>query len=262
MPRGSNDSLPASLSGAVCAVADKLDTVSGIIGVGMLPTGSADPFALRRAAGGVVQILAERRWNLDLSKLIDFALLILREGVELKQAAEVNVKIFFSQRVAWLLKELGIAYDVVSAVMHTQYTSLDDLIARAKALDALKQEASFLHLVIGFKRVANIIADQPSLDKLELSLLEPGAETELYEALMLLSQDITKALLEQDYPLALMHLVSYGKLIDKFFDDVLVNCEDTAIRANRHVLLAKVRAEFLRVADISLIVVDNDLIGE
>jgi glycyl-tRNA synthetase beta chain len=262
MPRGSNDSLPQSLSGAICAVADKLDTVCGIIGIGMLPTGSADPFALRRAAGGVVQILAERRWNIDPEALIDFAIAILQEQVQLKPDAEDKIKKFFEQRVTWLMKELGIAYDVVAAVMHTTYCSLDDLIARAGALDALKKEESFVRLVIGFKRVANIIANSSEFENLDPSLLEAGAETVLYHGLRGLSSDISQALTELDYASALGHLVRYGKLIDRFFDDVLVNCENAVLRANRYALLAEIKAEFLRVADISLIVVDNEQIGE
>ena len=262
MPRGSNDDLPQSLSGAICAVADKLDTVCGIIGIGMLPTGSADPFALRRAAGGVVQILAHRKWNIHPEALIGFALSVLREQVQLAPEAEDKIKKFFEQRVVWLMKELGIAYDVVAAVMHTTYSSLDDLIARARALDALKKEESFIRLVIGFKRVANIIADNSLFENLNPSLLEAGAETELYNGLLGLSGDISRALTELDYASALAHLVRYGKLIDTFFDDVLVNCEDAVLRANRYALLAKIKAEFLRVADLSLIVVDNEQIGE
>ncbi|MCD8481157.1 MAG: hypothetical protein LRZ88_13785 [Candidatus Cloacimonetes bacterium] len=160
------------------------------------------------------------------------------------------------------MKELGIAYDVVAAVMHTTYSSLDDLIARARALDALKKEESFIRLVIGFKRVANIIADNSLFENLNPSLLEAGAETELYNGLLGLSGDISRALTELDYASALAHLVRYGKLIDTFFDDVLVNCEDAVLRANRYALLAKIKAEFLLRADLSLIVVDNEQIGE
>lgn len=262
MPRGSNDDLPSSLSGAICAVADKLDTVAGIIGIGMLPTGSADPFALRRAAGGVVQILAQRRWSLDIFELIEQALKLLQEQVELQDSAAENVKNFFGQRVAWLLKEMGIAYDVVASVMHSAYSSVDDLMARATALNALKQEAAFIRLVIGFKRVANIIAQSQSFAALDPSLLEHASERSLHQGLQALSAAIGQALEDLDYPLALQHLVHFGTLIDKFFDDVLVNCEDAALKANRYALLADVRAEFLRVADLSLIVVEIDLNGE
>ncbi|MCB5270143.1 MAG: glycine--tRNA ligase subunit beta [Candidatus Cloacimonadaceae bacterium] len=262
MPRGSNDSLPGSLSGAICAVADKLDTVIGIIGVGMMPTGSADPFALRRAASGVVQIMADRKWNLDLWELIDYCLGLLKVTVQLCEDAQSNITSFFAQRVAWLLKEFGIAYDVVSAVMHTKYRSLDDLIARARALDALKKDESFIHLVIGFKRAANIIAGTSSFAELDPDKLESGAEQDLFNGLQSLHQEVSQSLKHLDYVLALQKLVNFGKIIDRFFDDVLVNCEDTGLRANRYALLERVRAEFLRVADLSLIVVENEIIGE
>ena len=163
--------------------------------------------------------------------------------------------------MVWLLKESGIAYDVVAAVMQTSYASLDDLIAKAKALDALKKEESFIRLVIGFKRVANIIADVRDFGATDSALLEPGAEQDLFTGLSSLRAEIGQALVELDYASAFRHLVAFGIRIDNFFDDVLVNCEDARLRANRYALLAEVRAEFLRVADISLIVVDNE-IGE
>ncbi|HQQ68012.1 MAG TPA: glycine--tRNA ligase subunit beta, partial [Candidatus Cloacimonadota bacterium] len=155
----------------------------------------------------------------------------------------------------------GTPSEALAAVMQTGYTSLDDLLAKAKALDALKKEESFIRLVIGFKRVANIIAEVRDFGVTDTALLEPGAEQDLFTGLSSLRIKIGQALAELDYAAALSHLVAFGTCIDKFFDDVLVNCEDARLRANRYALLAEVRAEFLRVADISLIVVDNE-IGE
>jgi glycyl-tRNA synthetase beta chain len=262
MPRGSNDSLPDSDTGAICAIADKVDSVTGIIGVGLMPTGSQDPFALRRAAGGVVQILHQRSWNLDLMALIDFAFGVLNEKVAMQADAVEKVKAFFEQRVSWLLKELGIGYDVVASVIHTDVSHLPHLIARARALQELKQEDDFIRLVIGFKRVANIISAEKTFAALNPALFDTKAEQDLHKALGILSSRISEALEQLDYASALRRLVEFGNIIDDFFDNVLVNCEDSELRQNRYALLKAIRDEFTRVADLSLIVVENETSGE
>ncbi|MDD3104141.1 MAG: glycine--tRNA ligase subunit beta, partial [Candidatus Cloacimonetes bacterium] len=262
MPRGSKDSLPQSEGGAICAIADKLDTVAGIIGVGLMPTGSQDPFALRRAAAGVVQILADRSWSIDLMALIDFALQILQEKVAVEEDSAAKVKSFFKQRISWLLGELGIAYDVVASVMHVDISHLPNLIARAQALQKLKAEDDFIRLVIGFKRVANIIQQEKSFVQLDSTLFELEAERDLHKAIGVLNKQILKALELEDYSEGLRRLVEFGSIIDKFFDDVLVNCEDEALRKNRYALLAAIRDEFTRMADLTLIVVENQIDGE
>ncbi len=262
MPRGSNDELPSSLSGAICAVADKLDTVCGIIGVGLMPTGSADPFALRRAAGGVVQILAQWAWHLDIEKLILQAFSVLASMIDVEPEAPNQVKNFFAQRVNWLLKELGISYDVVAGVTHAGFAYLPHLIARAQALEELRLDERFIRLVVGFKRVSNIIAGKKEFAEPDPALFESDVESDLYAALKALSISISEALVMMDYPKALRELVDFGKVIDHFFDHVLVNCEDLRVRENRHALLAAIRREFVKVADLSLIVVETDLTGE
>ena len=262
MPRGSNDNLPQSEGGAICAIADKLDTVAGIIGVGLMPTGSQDPFALRRAAAGVVQILADRAWNIDLMALIDYALAILQEKVTVEEDSAAKVKSFFKQRISWLLGELGISYDVVASVMHVDVAHLPDLIARAQALQKLKAEADFVRLVIGFKRVANIIQKEKSFVKLDTKLFDNEAEQDLHKALGVLNSRITEALDSENYAGGLLRLVEFGSFIDHFFDKVLVNCDDEALRKNRYALLAAIRDEFTRMADLALIVVENQTVGE
>jgi len=262
MPRGSKDSLPQSVSGAICAIADKLDTVAGIIAVGLLPTGSADPFALRRAASGLVQIIADRAWELDLYALIDFCMKLLSESIEPEAGSGDYVTNFFVQRVSWLLKELGISYDVVAAVMHTGIANLPDLIGRAEALQALKSEENFIRLVLGFKRVSNIISGAPNFVELSPELFEEEAERELHIALELLTGRLDVALDEHDYNLALKDLIDIASAIDKFFDQVLVNCDNESLQQNRFALLALIRSEFLRVADLAQIVVEIDSNGE
>ncbi|MDD2228008.1 MAG: glycine--tRNA ligase subunit beta [Candidatus Cloacimonetes bacterium] len=259
MPRGSADGLPTTLCGSVVAVADKMDTVVGIIGIGMMPTGSGDPFALRRAANGIVQIINARAWDLDLFKIADVALNTVSEKHEIQTQARDNIYSFLDQRVVWLLKQQDISYDVIDSVMHIDKSHINDLEKRARALNQLKTETDFVKLVIGFKRVSNIIATTKEFSEFNPQLLSETAEKEMYDALLLLHKDIDVALGGNDYRKSLLHLIAFGKTIDNFFDAVLVNCDDESVRNNRHALLMEIRREFLRIADLSLIVLESEI---
>lgn len=258
MPRGSADDLPETLTGSVVAIADKLDTVAGIIGIGLLPTGSGDPFALRRAANGIVQIISAQGWDIDIFALADEALQQIGQQTELDKEARSNLHGFLEQRIVGLLKNNGISYDVVDSVMHIDKSRINDLERRAEALNALKTQPDFINLVIGFKRVANIIAETREFAVLNSALLFEVAEQELFSGLNKLQKDIDLALAGRDYSQALKLLIDYGKSIDAFFEAVLVNCDDSALRANRHALLSLIKKEFLRVADLSLIVLESE----
>lgn len=256
MPRGSADGLPETLCGNVVAVADKMDTVAGIIGAGMMPTGSGDPFALRRAANGIVQIINEQAWNLDLFAMADYALNLVKAKFPVDAKAGENLHGFLEQRVVWLLKQQDISYDVIDSVMHIDKSHINDLESRARALNGLKSETGFIKLVIGFKRVANIIGETKQFTPLNIALLSEPAEKQIYQGLQQLHNAIGEALAVNGYSTALEHLINFGVAIDQFFDQILVNCDDNSIRTNRHALLNEIRNEFLRVADLSLIVLD------
>lgn len=256
MPRGQGDGLPETSSGAILAIADKLDTVCGIIGIGMIPSGSGDPYALRRAAGGVVQILAARDWDIDLKQLSDHALSLIEEQTAVEPGSRENVDSFFRGRVKWLLQQYNVDYDVIDSVMHIDSSHLVGLKYRALALQGHRTKPDFVKLVIGFKRVSNIIAEAPDFGDPDPLLFEQTEEKDLYLELGTVSRGIDAALTRHDYPLAIDILVGYGALIDKFFDTVLVNTETTAVRKNRYNLLSLIRKEFLRVADLSLLVIE------
>ena len=256
MPRGQGDSLPETISGAIVAISDKLDTVCGIISIGMIPTGSGDPYALRRAAGGVVQIMAARDWNLDLNKLAAYAISLIEQETKIEAKSKENVDKFFQGRVKWLLQQYNIDYDVIESVMHINTAHLVELKYRALALQNYRIKADFIKLVVGFKRVSNIIAEVKTFAAPEPSLFEQEEEKALYEELGHISKGIKGALPKHDYPLAIEILVRYGSFIDSFFDKVLVNTEDPAIRNNRYNLLQLIRKEFLQVADLSLLVIE------
>ncbi|PKN75159.1 MAG: glycine--tRNA ligase subunit beta [Candidatus Cloacimonetes bacterium HGW-Cloacimonetes-2] len=256
MPKGQGDSLPETITGSLVAIADKLDTVCGIIAIGMMPTGSGDPYALRRAANGIVQIIGQRKWKLNLERLIDQSLELINTEAGIQEESPVMVRGFMKQRVEWLLQQNGIDYDVVDAVMQEDCFDVTDLIYRATALQSYRNREDFVRLVIGFKRVSNIIAAEKEHSAVNESLLTEEAELLLYQDLVSLEQKVKQRLLENDYPGTIELLVAYGSSIDLFFDKVLVNVEDTTIRQNRYALLWRIKQVFLKLADISLLVVE------
>lgn len=257
-PRGPNDALPETLCGAVVSVADKLDTVCGIIRAGLLPTGSADPFALRRAANGVCQILLKRGWHLPLEDLIAKSQAILEADIAADKELDEKAANFFVQRVQWLFKQEGIAFDVLDSLEHLQLAAPIQLMEAALALSKIRETEDFHSLIIGFKRAANILeGSADSTYSLDTKLFVQEEERALYESLKELRVKLDDALKTDAYEPALKELVQIGPAIDRFFDEVLVNCEDKALRHNRHALLNEIKSEFMKVADISKLVIDN-----
>ena len=258
MPRGINDSLPLFKEGAILAIADKMDTVCGIIGVNMIPTGSKDPFALRRAANGIVQIIDKFKFEIDLKALISNTFDVLKDKLP-KQNNNLEFVIdFFKQRVEWLLKQKGIDYDVTESVMHIDHNNIPDLVHRALALQNFKKREDFINLVLGFKRVSNIISEVKNISDVKMDLLSENSEMKLYQEYQILFAETNDLLISKSYVQILEKLVQYGKTIDRFFDDVMVNVEEEAIRSNRYNLLFNIRDLFLQVADISKIVIENE----
>lgn len=258
LPRSEKDSLPTGIEGSIVAIADKIDTVCGIIGVDMIPTGSKDPFALRRAANGIVQIIANQNFEINLHNLIDETFEILQNKLEKPDNNKDIVYDFFRQRVNWLLKQRGIDYDVIESVMHIDHSNIPDLVHRAEALKNFLQREDFIKLVLGFKRVSNIIVKAAEISEVNEKLLKEKTEILLYKEYNILKEKIAKLLPAKAYGDVLQELVVFGAVIDKFFDDVLVNVDDKNIRQNRYNLLNKIRELFLQVADISKIVVEGE----
>jgi len=247
-----------STAGAIVAIADKLDTICGIIGVNMLPTGSKDPFALRRAANGVVQIIAEKEFELDIHQLIDFVFGLLESKLEKSDNNKDIVYNFFKQRMNWLLKKHNISYDVIDSVMHIDHSNITDLIHRAEALQNIKDQDDFIKLVLGFKRVSNIIENIEEISDVKEKFFQEKMEHELYSKYLKLKNRIEDLLIEKEYKRILIELINYGSTIDKFFDDVLVNVVEQEIKQNRYNLLNCIKELFLKVADLSKLVVEGE----
>jgi glycyl-tRNA synthetase beta chain len=257
-PRGQNDALPSNIISAIVAIADKIDTVCGIIGVDMIPTGSQDPFALRRSANGVVQIIEDHMMDIDLLALVDFVFGLLSAKLKEQNHNLQIVKDFMQQRMHWLMEQKGFAYDLIDSLSHIEWSNILDIKTRLADLKEFREKGDFIKLVLGFKRVSNIIEKDKTEKKVDKKYMEEQAEIDLYENHIVLKEKLSNYLQAKDYRGALAELLPFSQYIDKFFDDVLVNCEDEAVKTNRYALLKAIRLSFLDIADISKIVIENN----
>jgi glycyl-tRNA synthetase beta chain len=257
-PASPEDSLPRGRVGLATALADRLDTLTGMFGLGLMPTGSKDPFGLRRAAQGLIRILLESKLSLDLEMATAQAL-ELYDGAELRELQELwpDLKSFFHDRVRFLLGQKGLAYDEIEAALGAEARLMPQVEARARALHKKRQEAQFLEVVLAAKRIANIVKDgDPSVD-LDESLLTESAEKELFSALQDLEEGVDRDMAQSNFGSCLDHITNISQTLDRFFVEVLVMDKDAAIRQNRMALLRAIEAVFARVAWLTEIVVDK-----
>lgn len=256
LPRGAGDQLPETIPGMVVALADKIDTIAGSFSVGLIPTGSADPYALRRQALGVVGILAERGLRLSLSSLVRSALdgynLGLDEAAKVKTTSEVLE--FFKGRLKGLMQERGIRYDAVDAVLAAGTDDVADAIRRAEALADSLARPGFPEIMAAFRRVANLGTKAESTD-IDPSLLEETPERELYEAFQSFVSAARADLEAGEYRAFYAKAPALKGPVDGFLDKILVMVEDPAVRRNRLALLRTI-ADFLSgPADLAKLVV-------
>ena len=251
LPAFARDALPTTLTGCVLGLADRIDTLVGIFGIGQPPTGSKDPFGLRRAAIGVLRILIERSLELDLRLTLDQA----RAGYgSLKQEPADAVRTYILERLRAVYEDQNIPAEVFLAVMARDPATLPDFDRRVRAVDHFRRLPEAAALAAAQKRVANILAksqaDATPAD-VDPALLQEPAEQALFEALAAKRAETGPLLRQRDYMAVLAALAALRAPVDAFFDAVLVNAEDPALRANRLALLAQLRALFWEVADIA-----------
>lgn len=249
-PAGMDDSIPATPAGRLVSLADKLDTLQGCFRLGMVPSGSRDPFALRRAAQGVVKILVEGNLGLPLPKLI---------------GKDPGLAEFFLDRVKYYFKEVrGFRYDEVNAVLAAGHEDLTDVDSRLQAIQAVRPTENFEPLAASFKRIKNILrqagiqVEQAAPPAIDPALLEPGPEADLFKASHSLRNRVKRFRKKKEYRAALEAIASLRPRVDLFFDKVLVNAPDPQIRQNRLTLLHNLLSEFSAIADFSEIVTSTE----
>ncbi|OOF81423.1 glycine--tRNA ligase subunit beta [Rodentibacter caecimuris] len=254
MPRFSGDSLPKSLVASAVALADKFDTLTGIFGIGQAPKGSADPFALRRAALGALRIIVEKNLPLDLEDLVQKSTALFGDKLTNENVVADVVDFMLGRFRAWYQDE-GIAVDVIQAVLARRPTKPADFDARVRAVSHFRTLDSAEALAAANKRVSNILAkvEGEISSQIDRTLLLEEEEKVLAEQVLALQSELSPLFEQGKYQAALDRLAGLREAVDNFFDKVMVNAEDPKLRQNRLAILNNLRNLFLQVADISLL---------
>jgi glycyl-tRNA synthetase beta chain len=266
-PESMEDPVPETLEGAVLSIADKADSIAGMFALGLVPSGSKDPFALRRQANGIVKTIAEKKLPLRLSAIMADARVRYKGSEAEKKFSNAGyaeaVRSFFRERLEFYLKDArGYAYDVVSAVLAVDSDDVVDAAARAEAVSNVRGSADFESISSAFKRMKNILRQAAEKTKvIAIRLDSPGLQEESEKGLAALIPQTVAAVETRraalDYEGALLEIAKLRPAIDRFFDKVMVMVEDETLRANRLALLQTVVKEFSTIADFSEIVTEG-----
>ena len=257
-PVSIDEALPRNIAGAIVSLADRMDTLAGFFRIGFRPTGSKDPFALRRAAQGVVQILLnrdKRQVRIRLDRLFDIALTV--HGAD--DAVRRELVEFFSERVQTILETSAwaFAYDEIQAAMAAGWQGeLTDLVDRILAVKAIRDESNFLSILDSAKRIANITAGHDST-RVDPSKLEHETEQQLNELADAVTEQIDELIAAREYRHALESFAAMASELETFFKEVMVMVDDETVRKNRMSLLRKVGGAVMKIADVTKIVVDR-----
>jgi len=258
LPRYAEDILPSTEAGIIVSIADKIDSILGFFSVGIIPTGSQDPYALRRQAQGVVKIIVDTGLELDLDYLIEQSLATLKKQDKLQRnEAEVKAEVldFFKLRLENLLEEAEVRYDVSEAILASNFTNINDTLIRATALMEYREDEGFEELITAFNRVANL-ASKSDNTEINPELFEDNSERELYSAYQDAKDKIDSLVAERAYVEALTEVAKLKEAIDNFFDSVMVMAKDEEIKENRLGLLNSISNLLVKIADLTKVVID------
>lgn len=256
LPRFAGDQLPTTTAGAILSIADKLDTIAGSFAIGIQPTGSQDPYGLRRQALGIINIVLDRKLNLSLGEIIDFALYIYVDENGLVFDYE-NIKQeileFFNARIKNIFSDMGIRYDIIDGVISTEIDDVYDLKLRADKLNSYIENKGLEEVLATFNRVINL-AEKASSTEVKRELLVEEEEIQLYEAFYSIEDKVISWLDKKEYDKALEQFIVLREPVDDFFDNVMVMVDDEELRENRLSLLSKISETMLMICDLSKIV--------
>ncbi|MBI3753538.1 MAG: glycine--tRNA ligase subunit beta [Deltaproteobacteria bacterium] len=253
MPTQAGGKTPAGIPGAIISIADKMDTICGCFGVGLIPTGEKDPYALRRQALGIIAIIIEKGFPVSIDKIVDISIYLLNSKLT-RTLADVkkDVMEFFKERLRNQLMSQGSSFDTVDAVLSSSWHDINDAIKRVKTLEKFKKNPACGALVVAFKRVSNILKGiELNDEKPDAALFEDVNERALFEVEERIAPEIAAYWKDGNYEKVFETLSSLKGIIDTFFDKVMVMVDDEKIRRNRLVLLNTVRNLYYQIADIS-----------
>ncbi|HET9400247.1 MAG TPA: glycine--tRNA ligase subunit beta, partial [Candidatus Acidoferrales bacterium] len=265
-PTGADEAIPSNLTGCAVSLADKIDSLVGCITFGLIPTGSSDPFGLRRAALGIVKIILERKLPISLSAAVSAGVRALHANppkAKVKHEVEKVVFDFIADRAKFIFREkMGFAYDEVNAALAAGSDDLVDVQRRLEAIKATRRTKNFEPLAVSFKRIRKIVekAGDPAgwrAAAVKPDLFDQPAERALHDAAQTAAKRAGAEKRAGHYREALQVISELRPSVDRFFDDVLVMAEDEAVRKNRLTMLAELLSEFSTVADFSEIVTET-----
>lgn len=253
LPRFAGDILPETKAGIALSIADKLDSIAGFFAIGIKPSGSQDPYALRRQALGILSILLDKKLDINLEKLVGDAL-DNYDNLEFNKAEVVaQIMDFFTERVKNLFKDLGIRYDVIDAVLSSNLNSISDIHTRAVELNNWLQKEELVEMLTAFNRVSTL-AEKAESDKVDEALLKEDPEIKLNAGFKEIKSQVEGFLANKEYNKALDAFASIKPLVDNLFDNVMIMDKDEAIKANRLGLLKQIYDTMLTICDLSKIV--------
>ncbi len=262
-PISVNSPLPENLAGCIVSISDKLDTIVGYFGIGNIPSGSQDPFALRRQATGIIRILLEKGINLSLERIVEHAISLYMNSQKVNicvDGLKDNVLEFLRSRISSILSENGFTYDVINSVLYIDSIDPLNIIKRANALTEFKKRSDFSRIYPAFNRVIRILPDTKKIgrdNKFEVKekLFQDQVEQNLYTALLYIEPDVLRSAEQGSYDTILDRLSTLCDSIDAFFDKVMVMAEQNDLRNNRLSLLYRLANMLFLVADFSKLVV-------
>ncbi|MBW2467516.1 MAG: glycine--tRNA ligase subunit beta [Deltaproteobacteria bacterium] len=251
LPVRAGGNLPTEISGALVGMADRIDTVAGCFGIGQVPTGTTDPFGLRRLVLGLLHIMESQDFTLSLAEIVESSLQLYGEKLtEDRESAKRRILEFIKGRFVNDLIAKGVPGSAVEAVTSVAFDDVVDCRAKIEALAAIRQQQSFTVLAAAFKRVMNIIKGHTP-EEVKVELLQEGAERNLYEAFAKVKAEIGSFLEEKEYGRALEIILRMKEPVDVFFDEVMVMTEEESLKQNRLNLLSEISGLFLQIGDIS-----------
>ncbi|MCF6466539.1 glycine--tRNA ligase subunit beta [Clostridium sp. Cult2] len=256
LPRFAGDELPTTTAGSILSIGDKLDTIAGFFAIGLQPTGSQDPYGLRRQALGIINIILDKRLNLSLGDLIDSALYIYvdEQGLVFDYSSiKKEIVDFFNGRIKNMFSDMGIRYDIIDGVISTGIDNVYDLKVRADKLNQYINENGLTDVLFTFNRVINL-AEKTTSTKVKRDLLVEEAEIQLYEAFNDIEEKVLSCLDKKEYENALEQFIVLKEPVDNFFDNVMVMVDEEDLRQNRLNLLGKISETMLLICDLSKLV--------
>lgn len=252
LPRGATDILPATETGTIVSIADKLDTICGCFGVGLIPTGTQDPYALRRQSIGVVNVIINKKYDLSLSLLITEAVKNLKDCIKTEEESVISdVLEFFKGRIHGIVSSGDVDQEVVDAVLNVGFDNVLETKAKVEALSQFKQSDSYEALITGFKRAQNITRGTNIVTKVSPELFVYDEEGDLFRAIAETKETVSALAADKSYVEALNKLASLRNPIDSFFEKVLVMDKDEKLKSNRLALLLEMTGLFNWIADFS-----------